>query len=136
MLTTVRSTKLHRKTTRGLISSRRVFLGGLLAVVAAPAIVRIDNIMPVRASGLIRPRITLLTSADGHQWNLLGASERGASWYSMGDDDYIMIAIDGADMSDPAQWHEGPGPEAKAYRIDGFAKPDLVLGNCRLGRII
>lgn len=32
-----------------IIQSRRSFLGGLFSAIAAPAIVRIQNIMPVRA---------------------------------------------------------------------------------------
>lgn len=39
--------------------SRRGFLGGLLAVVSAPAIVRVESLMPMRAE-IIHPTIEIL----------------------------------------------------------------------------
>lgn len=41
--------------------SRRGFIGGLLAVVSAPAIVRVESLMPVRAE-IIRPTIEIISS--------------------------------------------------------------------------
>jgi hypothetical protein len=39
--------------------SRRGFLGGLLAVVSAPAIVRVENLMPINASWIIPDPVIL-----------------------------------------------------------------------------
>lgn len=52
-----------------MVIARRRFLTGLLAAIAAPAIVRLENIMPVRAS-IVLPHDPLVPGIRWQTWPL------------------------------------------------------------------
>ncbi len=71
---------------------RRSFLGGLAAVLCAPAIVRIDSIMPVRTPQILRPRrivsrmLPVDTAPAGSIWSTQSAA--GTVEWEMGRDGF------------------------------------------------